>query len=154
MVNKNLKFVSPAKYKIAGGIHPPEFKELSNQESIKSIAPSDFLTLILSNSHELQGDLLVKEGEEVTKGQTIVSTLDNQFASHVHSPCDGEVVEINRMHLGHPSGLPIPAIKIKTKNISTEQIDTNEHQSANVWRSLSPKKLIEQIGKSFDQKVI
>ena len=144
-MNKTIKHVSTSDFKIPGGIHPHEFKQLSNKRNSEQLSPSSELTVVLSNSHDIQGELLVEKGQRISKGDLIVSTKDSQFGNNIHSPCDGEIMEINRLNLGHSSGLPIPGIRIKNNKNSSNEIESASNNYQAKWQDKTSEQLIERI---------
>ena len=142
-MNNSLEHVEACKFKISGGILPSENKTLSNQPESKQLPTSEELTLALSNNHNIQGELLVQVGDKVSKGDLLVGTKENQFGNNIHSPCDGEVLEIKRLSLGHQSGFPIPALKLRTHASWNRETEQNKNQID--WNNYSPEKIIQQI---------
>ena len=104
-------------YKISGGIHPVEFKTLSNQKPIKELQRARILTIPLTNSSQLNGELQVEVGEDVYDGQVLLISEQESIASNIHSPCDGKVLHIDKRNTGHPSGLLLSSICIDRKSV-------------------------------------
>ncbi|MDP8101278.1 electron transport complex subunit RsxC [Phocoenobacter atlanticus] len=76
-----------------GGIHPPEMKSQSNQTPIKRLPlPSHFYVPVVQHSGSA-GDLIVKEGDKVLKGQPLTQG-ENFRQLPVHSPTSGRVIAI------------------------------------------------------------
>ncbi|MBR0573029.1 MULTISPECIES: electron transport complex subunit RsxC [Pasteurellaceae] len=76
-----------------GGIHPPEMKSQSNQTPIKRLPlPSHFYVPVVQHSGSA-GDLSVKEGDKVLKGQPLTQG-ENFRQLPVHSPTSGRVIAI------------------------------------------------------------
>lgn len=95
-----------------GGVHPPQYKELSNQQSINRIALPDLLYLPVKQHVGVSGKITVSAGDQVLKGQTLTSSA-NPFAVPVHAPTSGEIVDIRDHVSAHPSGLPEKTIFIR-----------------------------------------
>ncbi|MDX5406867.1 MAG: electron transport complex subunit RsxC [Chromatiaceae bacterium] len=88
-----------------GGIHPPTRKQQTNQKPVAVMPLPDRLYIPLRQHIGVAGQLMVKVGETVLKGQPLTQA-DNSMAVPVHAPTSGTVLDI-RPHTGaHPSALP------------------------------------------------
>ena len=87
-----------------GGVHPPEQKQLTNNKPIKHLALPKQLILPLQQHIGRQGDLLVKVGDTVLKGQPLTAS-SNPMAVPIHAPTSGRVSAIKPSVIAHPSGL-------------------------------------------------
>lgn len=100
-----MKRVSVSKlYDFHGGIHPPEFKTLSNQTAIERTPLPRRLYVPLTQSVGTAATACVSVGERVLKGQTI-GTASGRISSAVHAPSSGQISAIVPHPLAHPSGL-------------------------------------------------
>jgi electron transport complex protein RnfC len=88
-----------------GGIHPPGRKEQTNQKPIAVLPIPDRLYLPLRQHIGVAGQLLVKVGERVLKGQQLTGA-DNSMAVPIHAPTSGTVLSITPHTSPHPSALP------------------------------------------------
>ncbi|WP_240221393.1 electron transport complex subunit RsxC [Rheinheimera hassiensis] len=88
-----------------GGIHPPGRKEQTNQKPIAVLPIPDRLYLPLRQHIGVAGQLLVKVGDRVLKGQQLTGA-DNSMAVPVHAPTSGTVLSITPHTSPHPSALP------------------------------------------------
>ncbi|OAQ15536.1 electron transporter RnfC [Bibersteinia trehalosi Y31] len=96
-----------------GGIHPQENKKQSNQKPIRTLhLPKFFYVPVLQHSGTA-GELLVKAGDHVLKGQPLTKG-DHYRQLPVHSPTSGVVKAIEPYVSSHPSGLPELTIVIET----------------------------------------
>ena len=87
-----------------GGIHPPEMKFLTTDKPIKSVELPKQLIIPIQQHIGEPGDLIVKEGEFVLKGQPL--TMANApLAVPVHAPTSGTISAIKPHVIAHPSGL-------------------------------------------------
>ncbi|MCW9081691.1 MAG: electron transport complex subunit RsxC, partial [Colwellia sp.] len=68
-----------------GGIHPPEQKKSTNEKPIRQLSLPKQLILPLQQHIGRQGDLLVKVGDKVLKGQALTQS-SNPMAVPVHAP--------------------------------------------------------------------
>ncbi|PHR83744.1 MAG: electron transport complex subunit RsxC [Colwellia sp.] len=87
-----------------GGIHPPEQKAITSAKPIKQLALPKQLILPLQQHIGRQGDLLVKVGDKVLKGQALTQSA-NPMAVPVHAPTSGTITAIKKSVIAHPSGL-------------------------------------------------
>lgn len=87
-----------------GGIHPPEQKTLTSSKPIKQLPLPKQLILPLQQHIGRQGDLLVKVGDKVLKGQALTQS-SNPMAVPIHAPTSGTVSAIKKSVIAHPSGL-------------------------------------------------
>ena len=87
-----------------GGIHPPEQKAITSAKPIKHLSLPKQLVLPLQQHIGRQGDLLVKVGDKVLKGQALTQS-SNPMAVPVHAPTSGTITAIKKSVIAHPSGL-------------------------------------------------
>jgi len=87
-----------------GGIHPPEQKSLTASKPIRQLPLPKQLILPLQQHIGRQGDLLIKVGDKVLKGQPLTQS-SNPMAVPVHAPTSGIVSDIKKSVIAHPSGL-------------------------------------------------
>jgi len=95
-----------------GGIHPPENKSQSNQGEIATASIPDEIVIPLKQHIGKPGDLLVKSGERVLKGQALTQ-YTSTFMLAVHAPTSGVITAIEPRTTAHPSGLADTSIVIK-----------------------------------------
>ncbi|WP_373818881.1 electron transport complex subunit RsxC, partial [Glaesserella sp.] len=100
-------------WEFPGGVHPPEMKMQSNQKPIRELhLPKRFYVPLIQHNGTA-GDLLVKEGEQVLKGQPL-SRGEHYKQLPVHSPTSGKVVAIQPHVSSHPSGIAELCVVIET----------------------------------------
>lgn len=87
-----------------GGIHPPEQKTLTSTKPIRQLPLPKQLILPLQQHIGRQGDLLVKVGDKVLKGQPLTEST-NPMAVPLHAPTSGIISDIKKAVIAHPSGL-------------------------------------------------
>ncbi|WP_068546596.1 electron transport complex subunit RsxC [Thalassotalea crassostreae] len=87
-----------------GGIHPPEQKFLTNNKPIRSIALAKQLILPLKQHIGKAGDVIVKVGDKVLKGQKLTE-CSNPMTVPVHAPTSGTITAIKPGTLAHPSAM-------------------------------------------------
>jgi electron transport complex protein RnfC len=87
-----------------GGIHPPEQKFITNDKPIRHLPLPEQLIIPLQQHIGRQGDLLVKVGDKVLKGQPLTQSL-NPMAVPIHAPTSGIISGIKKSVIAHPSGM-------------------------------------------------
>ena len=87
-----------------GGIHPPEQKLLTSNKPIKQLPLPKQLVLPLQQHIGRQGDLLVKVGDKVLKGQPLTQST-NPMSVPIHAPTSGVISDIRKSVIAHPSAL-------------------------------------------------
>ncbi|HDL1260836.1 TPA: electron transport complex subunit RsxC [Mannheimia haemolytica] len=96
-----------------GGIHPMENKSQSNSKPIRTLNLPKFFYVPLVQHSGWAGELLVKVGDVVLKGQPL--TKGDHFRQlPVHSPTSGRVIGIEPYVSAHASGLPEITVIIET----------------------------------------
>lgn len=88
-----------------GGIHPPSRKQNTSQKPVAVMPLPDRLYIPLRQHIGVAGQLLVKAGERVLKGQPLTNA-DNSMTVPVHAPTSGTVLQIAPHTSPHPSALP------------------------------------------------
>ena len=110
------RFKSGKIWDFKGGIHPPEMKSQSNQSPIQqSELAHDFYVPIKQHAGTA-GNLLVKEGDYVLKGQPLTQG-DGLRTLPVHAPTSGTVKFIGKHVAPHPSGLTEDMIHIQADGL-------------------------------------
>ena len=87
-----------------GGIHPPEQKKITSEKPIRQLPLPEQLILPLQQHIGRQGELLVKVGDKVLKGQALTQG-SNPMAVPVHAPTSGTITAIKKSAIAHPSGM-------------------------------------------------
>lgn len=92
-------------WRVAGGIHPPEFKTLSNQANIASLPLAEQYIIPIPQVGE-SCTLAVGVGDTVAQGQRL--TQGDSFRHlPVHAPVSGQIAAIETRPSNHASGLPV-----------------------------------------------
>jgi electron transport complex protein RnfC len=101
------------------GIHPQEFKELTDQSPIRRMPFVEEYVLPLSQHIGAPSKPIVEKGQSVKRGERIADP--GGFVSvALHSPVDGIVKAIDLFD--HPNGQMLPAICIQTDPYSTQEL--------------------------------
>lgn len=98
-------------WRFPGGIHPPERKELANQTPIQRMPVPKRLLIPFKQHIGQPGNLLIKPGDRVLKGQPLTEPGPNGGLP-VHAPTSGEITSIQDWPSAHPSALPVPTIEL------------------------------------------
>ncbi|SFU89408.1 electron transport complex subunit RsxC [Xenorhabdus koppenhoeferi] len=94
----------------AGGIHPPEMKLQSSQTPLRYAPLPDELIIPLQQHLGPEGELLVKAGDQVLKGQPL--TIGTGRTVPVHASTSGTITAIEPCVIAHPSGLSELCIRL------------------------------------------
>lgn len=86
-----------------GGIHPPEMKLQSSQVPMRIAPLPDQMIIPLQQHLGPEGELRVRAGEQVLKGQPL--TIGRGRTVPVHAPTSGVITAIAPHTTAHPSGL-------------------------------------------------
>ncbi|AYD44041.1 electron transport complex subunit RsxC [Yersinia rochesterensis] len=86
-----------------GGIHPPEMKLQSSQVPMRIATLPDQMIIPLQQHLGPEGELRVRTGEQVLKGQPL--TIGRGRTVPVHAPTSGVITAIAPHTTAHPSGL-------------------------------------------------
>ncbi|GAB2923760.1 electron transport complex subunit RsxC [Rheinheimera gaetbuli] len=101
-----------------GGVHPPTRKQQTNQKPIAVMPLPDRLYIPLRQHIGVAGQILVREGQHVLKGQPLTSA-DNSMAVPVHAPTSGTVLRIGPHTSAHPSALPELTLVMQPDGLET-----------------------------------
>lgn len=86
-----------------GGIHPPEMKTQSSHVKLRRVPLSERFIIPLQQHLGPEGELCVKSGDRVLKGQPL--TTGRGRTVPIHAPTSGVVTAIEPHITAHPSGL-------------------------------------------------
>ncbi len=103
-----------------GGVHPKEYKELTEHLAFETFPFPDEIILPLSQHLGKEAKALVKKGEDVKPGQ-MIAQAEGFISAPVHSSVAGKVMSLGKEQT--PSGFPKDAIVIKRNGtIESEKI--------------------------------
>lgn len=118
-----------------GGVHPHEYKELSESEAIEVLPVPQRVTIPLSQHTGAPATPLVKPGDEVKTGQKIGQS-EAFITAYVHSSITGKVVAIE--NAPHPVAGESKAVIIEGNGI-----DIPDYSSPNRnWQELKPEEIV------------
>ncbi|ELL0576466.1 electron transport complex subunit RsxC [Vibrio cholerae] len=123
-----------------GGIHPFENKHQSNRQPIINASIPNELVLPLKQHIGKAGDLLVKVGDRILKGQPLTQ-YTSTFMLPIHAPTSGVISAIEPRTVAHPSGLSELCI-VLTPDQQEEWFDLQPQPD---YQQLSPETLLELI---------
>jgi electron transport complex protein RnfC len=103
MLNLFAAFKKDRIWDFDGGIHPPEMKTLSSGVPLRVAPLPDTFVIPLQQHLGPEGELCVKTGDRVLKGQPL--TVGRGRTVPVHAPTSGTVSAIKPHITAHPSGL-------------------------------------------------
>lgn len=86
-----------------GGIHPPEMKTQSSHVPLRRVPLSERFIIPLQQHLGPEGELCVKSGDRVLKGQPL--TTGRGRTVPIHAPTSGIITAIEPHITAHPSGL-------------------------------------------------
>ncbi len=101
-----------------GGVHPKEYKELTEHLSFETIPLPDEITLPLSQHLGKEAKALVKKGDEVQPGQ-MIAQAEGFVSAPIHSSVAGKVMSLGKEQTS--SGFPKDSIVIKTNETVESQ---------------------------------
>lgn len=142
-VNSELSLIEQVKlgkiWEFPGGIHPPERKSLSNQNSIANFT-SHTLYIPLQQHIGAAGKIIVEVGESVLKGQALTTPTEG-LSLPVHAPTSGIIKQIVEHTDAHPSGRQVPTIVLEADG---KDLWVNRNGIDN-WREEPRERLVKHI---------
>lgn len=122
-----------------GGIHPPEMKSQSNGTPLRQIPLATRYVMPLKQHIGAEGELCVKEGDSVLRGQPL--TFGRGRMLPIHAPTSGKVVAVAPHTVAHPSALSELSVIIEADG----EDRWIERDGWSDYRSHSREALIERI---------
>ncbi|MES9990848.1 MAG: electron transport complex subunit RsxC [Candidatus Thiodiazotropha sp.] len=111
-------------FKIRGGVHPEDRKQLSAGQAIEELPMPPLLHIPLQQHIGAPATPLVRRGELVKKGQRLARS-QGAISAPVHAPTSGRIMGVGGYPAHHPSGLSVRTITLKPdgKDEWTDQLD-------------------------------
>ncbi|MEX4277890.1 electron transport complex subunit RsxC [Haemophilus influenzae] len=134
------RFNSGKLWDFKGGIHPPEMKSQSNSQPLRHLPLGTDFYIPLKQHVGTTGNLLIKEGDYVLKGQALTKG-DGLRMLPVHAPTSGTIKSIKPYVATHPSGLDEPTIHLQADGLD-QWIERNPIDD---FSTLSSEQLIHKI---------
>ncbi|MDN3680487.1 electron transport complex subunit RsxC [Vibrio tapetis subsp. quintayensis] len=123
-----------------GGVHPPENKKQSASTRLQHASLPTELVIPIKQHIGKAGDLCVKVGDYVLKGQPLTE-CSLSFMLPIHAPTSGTITAIEPRVSAHPSGLPVLSIVLSPDG-DDRWIALN---TISALQSETPESLIEMI---------
>lgn len=101
-------------FSFSGGIYPPEMKIQSNQVPLITLPLPNKLIIPIQQHIGAAGDLIVKTGDYVLKGQAL--TRGYHYKTPIHASTSGTITAIEPHITAHPSGLKVICIQLQPDN--------------------------------------
>jgi electron transport complex protein RnfC len=105
------------------GVHPPEHKDETSHLAIRRFPFAPVLIVPLSQHLGKPAIPVVREGEEVTRGQTIAEP-DGFMSVAMHAPASGVVKRITLAP--SISGTMVPSVYLQPHPASSQEVDDGE----------------------------
>ncbi|MEJ2592031.1 MAG: electron transport complex subunit RsxC [Candidatus Thiodiazotropha sp.] len=99
-------------FRIRGGVHPDDRKQLSAEQSIETLPMPPLLHIPLQQHIGAPAEPLVRRGETVKKGQ-LLARSQGAISAPVHAPTSGRIMGVGGYPAHHPSGLSVRTITLK-----------------------------------------
>ena len=128
---------------LIGGVHVPENKHQSVQDSIGTLPLPQKLVIPLNQHIGAPPKLLVSTGDKVLKGQPLAEPK-GMVSVGVHAPTSGLISDISDHPIPHPSGMAARCITL----IPDGEDQWIEHRGTNDFREKTPEALLEIIRSS------
>jgi electron transport complex protein RnfC len=128
---------------LIGGVHPPENKHQSVQNSIGILPLPEKLVIPLNQHIGAPPKLLVSSGDKVLKGQPLAEPK-GPVSVGIHAPTSGLISDISDHPIPHPSGMAARCITL----IPDGEDWWIEHQGIGNFRDHSPESLLDIIRSS------
>jgi len=120
-----------------GGVHPHDFKSLSNDIPIRNAPIPPEAVIPLQQHMGAPAECLVEPGEEVREGM-LIGKAPGVFSANVHASIPGKVKEIRDIYLA--TGMRSKAVVVEFEG-EFERGTTQERP----WRDRQPQELLDQI---------
>jgi electron transport complex protein RnfC len=121
------------------GVHPPEFKELTEDKALQPMPPPEKVMIPLLQHFGKPAEPLVQKGDEVLLGQKI-GEGQGLFSASVHSSVSGKVLSVDTFN--HPGGSPVPAVTVT--NDGQDKTLPGKKETKDPF-SLSPEEVREKV---------
>ena len=128
---------------LIGGVHPPENKRQSVQDSIGTLPLPEKLVIPLNQHIGAPPTLLVKTGDKVLKGQPLAEPK-GMVSVGVHAPTSGLISDISDYPIPHPSGMSARCITL----IPDGQEQWTECKGLEDFRDKTPEELLAIVSSS------
>ncbi len=142
-----MSVIRQAKYSLTGGVHLPENKSQSSETDIQ-ICPLPEQLMIPLNMHAgTDAKPIVSVGDEIKLGDNIAEAT-GIISATIHSPVDGQIVDIGKRPVANRSELDELVLIIDCKsdcNGSASAIENPRPNIKNDWLDQKPEQLLDTI---------
>lgn len=129
-----------------GGVHPKEYKELTEHLAFEIFPQPEQIVLPLSQHLGKEAKALVKKGDDVKAGQ-MVAQAEGFVSAPVHSSVAGKVISVGKEQTS--SGFPKDSIIIKRNGtIESESLTSEFRLSSLSPEQISPDEIRERVALS------
>jgi electron transport complex protein RnfC len=120
-----------------GGVHPPEYKELTEHLAIENFPTPDELDILLIQHFGAPCEPRVSKKDEVTEGD-LIGEVESGLGANLHSSVTGTVKNIG--YSANAVSVSSPAITIKTD----PEAQPKEYTPSD-WKELSREELLSRV---------
>ncbi len=131
--------IEKGKFKIAGGVHPGYFKDLSRDKAIGALPMPEILRVSMSQHLGAPAIPVVKKGDAVLKGQ-VIGESGGFISAQVHAPTSGAVSAVESAVT--PMGTQAQAVCI-TPNGDDQWVEGLT--PCPDWKATDVKELVERV---------
>lgn len=135
-----------------GGIHPPEFKDLTENYAFEIMPPPAEIILPVSQHLGKDAQPIVKKGDQVIPGQ-LVAKSDGFISAPIHASVKGKVLSIGKELT--PTGFPKDSIIIQTdeqtisEKVLFEPLDIEKITPEQIRQRVAEAGIVGQGGAAF-----
>lgn len=139
-----------------GGVHPKEYKELTEHLGFELFPQPEHILLPLSQHLGKEAKALVKKGEDVKSGQ-MIAQAEGFVSAPVHTSISGKVMSVGKEQTS--SGFPKDSIVIKrngtveSENISLEPLNPETITADEIRERVALAGIVGQGGAAFPTSV-
>ncbi len=128
------------RWRFHGGIHPAQHKKETCDSEIKNLPIPNILILPLVQHSGTAGELLVKEGDKVKKGQPLTCVCGPRQLP-IHAPTSGVIKNIGLSTACHPSGFKDECITL----IPDGEDEWIDHAGCPNYQEKTPQELAQMV---------
>jgi electron transport complex protein RnfC len=128
-------------FKIRGGVHPEDRKQLSAGQAIEQLPMPPLLHIPLQQHIGAAAEPLVRRGDMVKKGQRLARS-QGAISAPVHAPTSGRIMGVGGYPAHHPSGLLVRTITLQPDG---EDEWTDELDPVGAPFSLPPEEIARRV---------
>jgi electron transport complex protein RnfC len=99
-------------FRIRGGVHPDDRKQLAADRPIEDLPLPPLLHVPLQQHIGAAAGPAVQRGQWVAKGELLAHS-QGAISAPVHAPTSGRIMGVGRYPAHHASGLSVPTITLK-----------------------------------------